>query len=128
MSQNERQVEIVISRDNWESFLSSLERLMALHRRTLERLNDLRLRNEALRTELSTALALPTLKSRTGQEAVGLSLESLRCEYCGRVIQADAKFCDRCGGAIDERPCQCGRICNKRDRFCDLCGRVLAGN
>jgi rRNA maturation endonuclease Nob1 len=121
-------VEIVVSRSDWESFLSSLERLMTLHQKTLKRLDDLRVRNEALRAELGTALALPTPKPRNGQETVEFVLQSQLCQYCGREFRAAAKFCDSCGSLIGEMYCQCGRICSSPDRFCDLCGRALAGN
>jgi hypothetical protein len=128
LRQNEKQVEIVISRNNWESFLSSLERLMTLHQKTLKRLDDLRIRNEALRAELGTALALPNPKPGSEREKADLLLQREQCQYCGREVRAASKFCDSCGSVIGELSCQCGRICSSPDRFCDLCGRALAGN
>jgi len=55
--------EVIVAKSDWESFLSALERLITLHKRTLQRLKELRVRNQALRTELRSAMELPTIKN-----------------------------------------------------------------
>jgi len=128
LSQSEKaQAEVVVSRGDWEGFLSSLERLISLHQRTLQRLKDLRTRNEALRTELRSALALPTVKARpeAGTPAVETLIAVQRCRYCTREIEISAKFCDRCGRAVTVSLCHCGRELGRSDKFCDACGRSV---
>ena len=128
MSQSEEtQAEVVVSRGDWEGFLSSLERLIGLHQRTLQRLKDLRIRNEALRTELRSSLALPTVKARpgAGTSAVETLMAVERCRYCAREIEISAKFCDRCGRAVAVSLCHCGRELGRSDKFCDACGRSV---
>lgn len=128
MSQSEEtKTEVVLSRGDWGRFLSSLERLITLHRKTIQRLKDLRIQNQALRSELRSALALPTLKPRPGK--AGAPIERLvavqRCLYCNREIELSANFCDQCGTATRGLLCECGRELGKFDKFCDRCGRPV---
>ena len=133
-SEEREHAEVVVSRGDWEGFLSSLERLMSLHQRTLQRLKDLRIRNEALRTELRSALVLPTVKAReTTGEGIGrptvLALVGVkRCLHCDREIEISAKFCDRCGRTIAVSVCECGRELGGSAKFCDICGRSVTGS
>jgi hypothetical protein len=63
MSQKEEaKAELVIIGDDWERFLSTLEKFMTLHHKTIQRLNDFRHRNEALREELRDAINLSKVK------------------------------------------------------------------
>lgn len=133
-SEEREHVEVVVSRGDWEGFVSSLERLMGLHQRTLQRLRDLRIRNEALRAELRSALQLPTVKPKeTTGEGFGrptvLTLVGVkRCMHCDREIEISAEFCDRCGRTVAVSVCQCGRELGGSARFCDVCGRPVAAS
>jgi len=114
----ETRTEVVVSRGDWEGLFSSLESLMTLHQRTLQRPKDLRIRNEALRTEQTSALALPTVKARPekGASAMKPLVAVQRCRYCNREMEVSAKFCDNCGNAVGVSICQCGHPCLKDKR------------
>jgi hypothetical protein len=58
MSQNEEEakVELLLGRDDWERFLSSLEKLMSLNQKTLQKLKELHHRNEARSEEHTSEL------------------------------------------------------------------------
>jgi len=128
LNQNEaNQTEVVISRGDWEDFLASLERLISLHQKTLQRLRALATRNAAIRTELRSALALPTLETQhkmdgTAREAL---LPVQLCRYCANEIASSVRFCDRCGKVNAAVICRCGNELATSDRFCDKCGRSL---
>jgi len=123
----ENQTEVVISRGDWEGFLASLERLISLHQKTLQRLRALATRNVAIRTELRSALALPTLETKRKMD--GTASEALipvqLCRYCANEIASSARFCDRCGMVNAALICRCGNELATSDRFCDGCGRSL---
>jgi hypothetical protein len=128
LNQNEEnQAEVVISRGDWEGFLASLERLITLHQKTLQRLRGLATRNVAIRTELRSALALPTLETKPKMD--GTASEALLpvqlCRYCANEIASSVKFCDRCGMVNAALICRCGNELATSDRFCDKCGRSL---
>jgi len=108
MSQTEVS-QVAVPGEDWENFVSSIERLMAVHKRTLERLREMKSRNRALRTELKSA------RVSSGKPAGKV------CEKCGNAIDGAAYFCDHCGAAIFK--CECGRELKRADRFCDSCGR-----
>lgn len=120
--------DVVVARSDWESFIFSLERLITLHRKALEALKDLRIRNEALRTELRSALALPTVKPRPerGSSTVREFIALRGCRFCGREIEMSARFCDNCGKAVAVLVCECGRELGQSDSFCDRCGERVA--
>jgi len=122
--------EVIVSRGDWEAFLASLERLITLHRKTLQRLKDLEVRNQGLRTELRSAMALPTIKPKRRKGTANVEVLSVvrQCAYCGYEIETSAKFCDRCGKANAAFLCQCGRELGKADEFCDTCGQALNAN
>ena len=50
----------MIGHEDWERFLSSIERLMTLQERTIERQKELNRRNEALRRELKGTITVGT--------------------------------------------------------------------
>jgi len=50
----------MIGHEDWERFLSSIERLMTLQERTIEHQKELNRRNETLRKQLSNAIAIGT--------------------------------------------------------------------
>ena len=52
--------EIMIGHKDWERFLSSIERLMTLHERTIERQKELNRRNEVLKRELKGTISVGT--------------------------------------------------------------------
>ncbi|MGA2791311.1 MAG: zinc ribbon domain-containing protein [Candidatus Bathyarchaeia archaeon] len=118
MAQDEEKpkVELSLARDDWERLVSSLARLMALQRETLQRLKELSRRNEVLRQKLRIATSAPTAsRSKLApQHRITLTGE-LRTERveperevtaiglvcsCGRQLASGAKFCDRCGRAV----------------------------
>ena len=53
--------------------------------------------------------------------------EKVRCHQCNILNDADARFCDRCGTAVEKSaPCpSCGELNDPDARFCDNCGRAL---
>jgi hypothetical protein len=105
--------QLSLARDDWERLVSSLERLMALQRRALQRLKELSRRNEELSRKLRKATSAPTASRSkpvpqhrieiTGQlrtariepEREATAIGS-KCS-CGRDLASGAKFCDRCG-------------------------------
>jgi dsDNA-specific endonuclease/ATPase MutS2 len=108
--------ELSFARDDWERLVSSLERLMALQRKTLQRLKELSRRNEELSRKLRKAASAPTasrskpvLQHRielTGQLRTArtepereVTVIGLKCS-CGRELASGAKFCDRCGRSV----------------------------
>lgn len=128
MSRNEEFTvpEVAVERGDWESFVTSLERFMTLHQRTLQRVKELWVRNRALREELRSAMTLPTIKVREKVEAFEPYKESVSfqlCRFCGREIEKVARFCDSCGRLAGALRCECGRELTRDYRFCDACGR-----
>jgi len=101
--------EVAVAGEDWENFVSSIERLMAVHKRTLERLREMKSRNRTLRNELKSA------RVSSGKPSGKV------CENCGSAIDGSTYFCDHCGAAIFK--CECGRELSRADRFCDFCGR-----
>lgn len=127
MTQHEEsKTEMVLARNDWEAFMSSLERLISVHRKTMQRLKELKVRNDALRIELRNAIALPTLAPKIQVEsAVEEPITIQVCRYCNRETALSAKYCDTCGRYIVLRTCDCGRELGRQDRFCDRCGRTV---
>jgi hypothetical protein len=66
-SEQEPESEILIARDEWERFLSSVERLMALHQSAIQRLKELSSRNQTLRQELSAIQHSGAAKPERGE-------------------------------------------------------------
>lgn len=119
MQSNENKTELVIGRNSWENFLISLERFITVHRRTMEKIRDLSSRNKALRSELLQALEFRTAIGRADEAPIA----GMSCDFCGREIPRDARFCDKCGNQTVNMRCVCGRHLEMADKFCDTCGR-----
>jgi hypothetical protein len=102
--------QLAVASEDWENFVLSIERLMTVHKRMLERLREMKSKNRALRAELRS------LRVSSGKPA-GVKI----CENCGNAVEGLAYFCDHCGAAIFK--CECGRELSRADRFCDFCGR-----
>jgi class 3 adenylate cyclase len=47
------------------------------------------------------------------------------CPTCGQELRPDARFCDRCGAALELRCTACGKPQRPQARFCDACGTPL---
>jgi hypothetical protein len=104
--------ELSFTRDDWERLVSSLERLMILQRKTLQRLKELNRRNEVLNRKLRKATSAPTatrskpaprhrieLTGELSTASKEVTEVGLKCS-CGRELTSGAKFCDRCGRAV----------------------------
>jgi len=114
--------EVIVAKEEWEEFLSSLERLMAVHKRSLEKLRELRSRNRALRAELRSSVDLPSVnRPQTRKNQFREGDAATTCVNCGHEIERSASFCDRCGASVFK--CDCGRALMPGDQFCDQCGR-----
>jgi hypothetical protein len=125
LSRNEeKQPDVIVAKSDWENFLSSLERLISLHHKTIQHLRDLRIRNKALQAELRSALALPTIKAKPGvTPAVKEEMIAVQfCRFCGRELELAARFCDGCGRPMAAVRCVCGRDLIGTEKFCDNCG------
>jgi hypothetical protein len=118
MPQNEEKpkAELSLARDDLERLVSSLERLMALQRKTVQKLKELNRRNEVLSRKLRRAPSAPTASRSkaaprhriklTGELSTArvesereVTAVGLVC-VCGRELASGAKFCDRCGRAV----------------------------
>ena len=108
--------ELSFTRDDWERLVSSLERLMVLQRKTLQRLKELDRRNEVLDRKLRRATSAPIAKASkpVRQHRIKLTGE-LRAAGVGRVREGTAK------GSL----CPCGRELPAEAKFCDRCGRAV---
>jgi hypothetical protein len=57
---------------------------------------------------------------RTAQKA------DATCHHCGASMQADQRFCSKCGSAAGSEPCpSCGKNNQTGDLFCASCGTKL---
>lgn len=129
MTQNE-DANIVLRRDDWEKFLSSIQRFMSIHQQTLDRLRELSDRNKTLaqqsqdipdstkieegRMHLRQSLRARLFGSRQetiGQAGARPSFNRMRtraaplsltptCRRCGRELLPNDRFCDACGQRI----------------------------
>ena len=116
MAQDEEKpkAELSFARDDWERLVTSLERLMALQRKTLQRLKELSRRNEVLSRKLRKATSAASRSKPAPQPRINLTGEvstasvepehevtaiGLKCS-CGRELASGAKFCDRCGRSV----------------------------
>ena len=57
------------------------------------------------------------------------SQPGVRCHKCNFVETADAKFCSKCGAAMEKsKPCPaCNELNDPDAKFCDNCGEALPG-
>lgn len=57
---------------------------------------------------------------RTVQQA------SIVCEHCGAPMEADQRFCAKCGSPVNNELCpSCGKKIRAGDQFCPSCGNRL---
>ena len=106
--------ELSIAREDWERLVSSLERLMALQRKTLQRLKELNRRNEVLSRKLRKPTSAASRSKPAPHHRIEVTGElgrarvepereiaaaRLKC-LCGRELASGAKFCDRCGRSV----------------------------
>ena len=106
--------ELPFPREDWERLISSLERLMALQRKTLQRLKDLKRRNEELSQKLRKATSAASRSKLAPQHRIEVTSElgrarveperalaavGVKCS-CGRELASGAKFCDQCGRSV----------------------------
>jgi hypothetical protein len=116
--------QLAVANEDWENFLSSLERLMAVHKKTLERLREVKSRNKRLRAELKSAAQQPALTQPTKDKRASTNTDGANiCGNCGNEAEILASFCDRCGAAMLR--CKCGRELSRIDKFCDRCGQPV---
>jgi predicted RNA-binding Zn-ribbon protein involved in translation (DUF1610 family) len=119
--------EVIVAKEDWENFLSSLEHLMGVQKKTLEKLREVKLRNRALRAELKSALELPAVEQpRKGKKELKERKTMNICANCGNQLKRFDSFCDNCGTAVFR--CECGRALSLNNRFCDVCGLPFSRN
>lgn len=139
MSQNEEEakVELLLGRDDWERFLASLEKLMSLNQKTLQKVKELHHRNEALRRELRDAVGLPADRGEPAEVSQGQTGATVKYDRLGQRVKAGLGFLGRfsrieplpprlpqTGSAMDtSASCEkCGYRIQRASRFCEGCG------
>jgi len=150
MGQNEEpKAELVIVGDDWERFLSSLEKYMSLQQKTLQRLKELGHRNEALRQELRDAINLSGVKEEparpvAAQQPIETSVDRPtdrpieKPEFAvqpvkyrlkilsrlSRIVRSESPRASRTGNLTDSlASCEkCGYQIKRASRFCEGCG------
>ncbi len=140
MSQNEEEakVELLLGRDDWERFLSSLEKLMSLNQKTLQKVKELRHRNEALRRELRDAVGLPVDRGEPVETSQDQSEAVMKYDRLGQRVKAGLGFLGRFSRIEPSTPARmpqtqslvdtyascekCGYRIQRASRFCEGCG------
>jgi len=52
--------------------------------------------------------------------------QGVKCDECGAPVEADQRFCSKCGSSINPEACtQCGKKIRKGDQFCPSCGKSV---
>ena len=52
--------------------------------------------------------------------------QKIECEHCGAPVEADQKFCSKCGSVAKTESCpSCGKKIRTDDAFCSSCGTKL---
>ncbi len=137
MSRNEEEakVELLLGKDDWERFISSLEKLMSLNQKTLQKIKELHHRNDALRRELRDAVGLPA--SRAPEISQAPSEAIVRPDRLGQRFKAGLGLLGRFSRAESTPPrlptaempmdtsasCEkCGHRIQRASRFCEGCG------
>ena len=59
-------------------------------------------------------------------DALGIGAGARRCPACGDENDANARFCDGCGAALQRDCASCGTVNAPDARFCDGCGAALS--
>lgn len=144
MGQNEEpKAELVIVGDEWERFLSSLEKFMSLQQKTLQRLKELGLRNEALRQELRDAINLSRVNEEPARPAAvhqfvetSVNRPIERLEFAVQPVKNRLKILSRLSRIVRSESfrasgnltdsfasCEkCGHQIKRASRFCEGCG------
>lgn len=147
MSQSDN---VIVERDEWDQLISSMERFITLHQQTLERLKELKQRNESLRRQIDDSKTRPRLDAQQiekpnpkpslrkrlfSSNALTVNRRSgrstsikgvLQCGRCGFRIVKPSGSCERCGVSFGGVYCVCGRPLGSNDKFCDNCGRTVS--
>ncbi len=62
---------------------------------------------------------------KDGNRAIG-TINISKCEKCGTELVEGAKFCSKCGQAVEGTiQCECGELNNIDAKFCSKCGKEL---
>ncbi|MGA3295854.1 MAG: zinc ribbon domain-containing protein [Candidatus Bathyarchaeia archaeon] len=146
MGQNEEpKAELIIVGDDWERFLSSLEKFMSLQQKTLQKLKELGHRNEALRQELRDAINLsraeqeparPVAVQQLVETSANRPIERLkfalqpvknRLKVLGRlsrIVRSESFRASQSGNLTNSfASCEkCGHQIKRASRFCEGCG------
>lgn len=128
MTQNED--EVVLRRDDWEKFLSSIQRFMSIHQQTLDRLRELSDRNK------TPAEQLHDVPGSTKIQEGGVDLrQSLRARLFGSREKTIGRTWRRpsfewmrpraAGLSLTPTCRRCGRELLPNDRYCDACGQQI---
>jgi len=52
--------------------------------------------------------------------------QKINCEHCGAPVEADQKFCSKCGAVTKTESCpSCGKKIHAGDTFCSSCGTKI---
>ena len=52
--------------------------------------------------------------------------QSVKCDHCGDSVEADQRFCAKCGSPVNKGLCpSCGKKIRAGDEFCPSCGNRL---
>ena len=65
--------------------------------------------------------------ARPAKRAGSARAGQMRCNNCGRELEADERFCPGCGTPAGQRCANCGRALDGDELFCPGCG-VKTGN
>ncbi len=52
--------------------------------------------------------------------------QNVKCDHCGAPMEADQRFCSKCGSAVNNELCPtCGKKIQAGDLFCPSCGNKI---
>lgn len=78
-----------------------------------------------LRQQLLIAAAQAEQVVETPKATLKAKVESMACPECNASVQADDKFCPKCGTALNLTCPQCRKKVAAGDKFCAHCGAAL---
>ena len=78
-----------------------------------------------LRQQLLIAAAQAEQVVETPKATMKAKVESIACSECNAAVQADDKFCPKCGTALNLTCPQCQKKVAADDKFCAHCGAAL---
>jgi len=147
MAQNDApKAELMIVGDDWERFLSSLEQLMSSQQKTLHKLKELGVRNEALRQELRDAINLSKIREAPQRSEYPSHINKLNPEVSypvdqstfvvrpyksrrgalsrlSRIMRSDSLRRSQNQNMLGLASCEkCGHQISRPSRFCEGCG------